>query len=165
MTCDVRFVPATKGAVSRNLSKYSQEKLQPNWADQKITAQISEKKVVNNAVNAERGRHSAGSRAWDKGGSGHTDLGTSVSCECHVTLSYISYFFSCCVSYLGNYTHWTRKYFTYCFKFYIFVLLFKMFFEMYFKNLLAFNFLIKSFSKSLLLRMQRYNTNTIHKES
>ena len=56
------------------------------------------------------------------GGSGHTDLGISVSCECHVTLSYISYFFSYCVSYLGNYTRWTRKYFTYCFKFYIFVL-------------------------------------------
>ena len=30
--------------------------------DQKITAQISEKKVVNNAANAERGRHSAGCR-------------------------------------------------------------------------------------------------------
>ena len=31
-------------------------------------------------------------------------------------------FFSNCVSYLGNYTHWTRKYFMYCFKFFIFVL-------------------------------------------
>ena len=36
---------------------------------------------------------------------------------------------------------------------------------MYFKNLLAFNFLIKSFSKSLLLRMQRYNTNTPDKDN
>ena len=34
-TCDLRFVPATKGAVSRNLSKYSQGNLQPNCVDQK----------------------------------------------------------------------------------------------------------------------------------
>ena len=31
-------------------------------------------------------------------------------------------FFSYCVFYLGNYTHWTRKCFMYCFRFYIFVL-------------------------------------------
>ena len=31
-------------------------------------------------------------------------------------------FLCVCVSYLGNYTHWTRKYFMYCFKLYIFVL-------------------------------------------
>ena len=35
---------------------------------------------------------------------------------------YIRFFFPYCVSYLGNYTHRTRKYFMYCFKFYIFVL-------------------------------------------
>ena len=34
--------------------------------------------------------------------------------------TFVHFFFSYCVSYLGNYTHWTRKYFMYCFKFYIF---------------------------------------------
>ena len=38
------------------------------------------------------------------------------------TWHFRTFFFSYCVSYLGNYTHWTRKYFMYCFKFYIFVL-------------------------------------------
>ena len=45
---------------------------------------------------------------------------------------FIIFFFSYCVSYLRNYTHWTRKYFMYCFKFYIFV------FTLY--NLILFHF-------------------------
>ena len=42
--------------------------------------------------------------------------------SCIVSNFIYSFFFSYCVSHLGNYTHWTGKYFMYCFKFYIFVL-------------------------------------------
>ena len=38
------------------------------------------------------------------------------------TWHFRTFFFSYCVSYLGNYTHWTCKYFMYCFESYIFVL-------------------------------------------
>ena len=40
----------------------------------------------------------------------------------HFRTFFLNSFFSYCVSYLGNYTHWTSKYFMYCFKFCIFVL-------------------------------------------